>query len=157
MGTLHPAAQRVQAALGALGIQGQIRQLPQSSRTAPEAARAVGTTVGQIVKSLIFMAGEEAVLVCTSGSNRASLDRLTELTGQPVRQASADEVRAATGFAIGGVPPVGHTNRLRTFIDRDLTAHGELYAAAGTPSTLFRTTPEHLIQMSQGEVADVKE
>lgn len=157
MEALHPAAQRVQAALEALGIQSQIRQFRQSSRTAPEAARAVGTTVGQIVKSLIFMAGDEAVLVCASGSNRVSLERLTELIGRPVRQASADGVRAATGFAIGGVPPVGHSHRLRAFIDRDLARYGELYAAAGTPNAVFRTTPTELIQMTQGELADVKE
>jgi prolyl-tRNA editing enzyme YbaK/EbsC (Cys-tRNA(Pro) deacylase) len=109
------------------------------------------------VKSLVFLAGEEPILVCASGANRVSLEKLAGLLGQPVRKASPDEVREATGFAIGGVPPLGHLRRLRTFIDRDLLQYDEIWAAAGTPRALFRTTPAQLLQMTQGEVADVKE
>lgn len=157
MERLHPSAERVQAALQALGISVQVRELPESTRTAPEAARAAGVTVGQIVKSLIFMADNQALLVCASGSNRVSIEKLAALTGQRVRQASADEVREATGYAIGGVPPTGHIAKLRTLIDRDLMQYREICAAAGTPHAVFLTTPEQLLEMTQGEVADLKE
>ena len=157
MARLHPSAERVQKALEALGFSVPVRELPQSTRTAPEAARAAGVTVGQIVKSLIFMAGNQALLVCASGSNRVSIEKLSALTGQRVRQASADEVKAATGYSIGGVPPAGHITKLRTLIDRDLVQYGEICAAAGTPNAVFLTTPQQLLQMTQGEVADVKE
>ncbi len=157
MKKLHPSAERVQEALRALGISAHVRELPQSTRTAPEAARAVGTSVGQIVKSLIFMAGEEPLLVCTSGSNRVCLEKLAALTGKPVRPATPEEVREQTGFAIGGVPPVGHRRRLRTLLDRDLFQYDELWAAAGTPFAVFSTTPQELLRMTQGETADLKE
>jgi prolyl-tRNA editing enzyme YbaK/EbsC (Cys-tRNA(Pro) deacylase) len=157
MGKLHPSAERVQLALQALGFSSAVRELPQSTRTAPEAARAAGLSVGQIVKSLVFMVAEQPLLVCASGSNRVSIEKMSRLIGQPVRQASADEVREATGFAIGGVPPVGHTQQLRTIIDRDLMAYEEICAAAGTPHTVFLTTPQQLLEMTKGELADVKE
>lgn len=158
MERLHPSAERVQMALQALGFSVQVRELPQSTRTAPEAARAVGVTVGQIVKSLVFMVGDQPRLVCASGSNRVSLDKLKrQLMGQPVRQASSDEVRAATGYSIGGVPPAGHITKLRTLIDRDLMQYSEICAAAGTPNAVFLTTPQQLLEMTKGELADVKE
>ena len=157
MSYLSSAAARVQQALQELGLEAKVQELPQSTRTAKEAAAAVGVTVGQIVKSLVFIAGDEPVLVCASGSNRVSLEKLSKLTGKPVRQASPDEVREATGFAIGGVPPVGHTRKLRTFIDRDLLQYEEIWAAAGTPRAVFRTTPNALVQLTQGDIADVKE
>lgn len=157
MGNLSRAARRVERALRELGFEIEVQELSQSTRTAQEAAEAVGTTVGQIVKSIVFLAGEEPVLVCASGANRVSLDKLAKLLGQPVRKASPDEVREATGFAIGGVPPLGHLQRLRTFIDRDLLQYDEIWAAAGTPRALFRTTPAQLQEMTQGEVTDVKE
>ncbi len=157
MERLHPSAERVQVALRALGFAVDVKELPESTRTAPEAARAVGVTVGQIVKSLVFMAGDQALLVCASGSNRVSLDKLRQLMGRPVRQASADEVRNATGFAIGGVPPTGHAKRLRTLIDRDLMQYSEICAAAGTPNAVFLTRPQELLEMTSGELADVKE
>lgn len=157
MGVLPQAAERVQAALSELGLYAEVRELPQSTRTAPEAARAVGVRVGQIVKSLIFMADEEPVLVCASGSNRVSLEKLGKLVGRPVRQASPDEVKEATGFAIGGVPPIGHRRLLKAFIDRDLMQYEEIWAAAGTPHAVFRTTPHELLQITKGQLVDIKD
>lgn len=153
---LRPAAQRVQSALRELGIEAEVRELPQSTRTAREAAEAVNVAVGQIVKSLVFMAGERPVLVCASGSNRVDVRKLAELVGAPVRQAAPDEVRESTGYAIGGVPPVGHTRSLRVLIDRDLLQYDEIWAAAGTPFAVFKTTPKDLLRMTGGEIADVK-
>ena len=157
MGDLSRAARRVKGALRERGFELEVQELSQSTRTAQEAAEAVGATVGQIVKSLVFLAGEEPVLVCASGANRVSLAKLAGLLGRPVRRASPDEVREATGFAIGGVPPLGHTRSLRTIIDQDLFQYDEIWAAAGTPRAIFRTTPAQLQEMTQGEVADVKE
>jgi len=157
MGNRSRAARRVEEALRKRGFEVEVQELSQSTRTAREAAEAVGVSVGQIVKSLVFRAGEEPVLVCASGANRVSLEKLAGLVGQPVRRASPEEVREATGFAIGGVPPLGHTRRLRTFIDQDLLRYDEIWAAAGTPHAVFRTTPAQLLEMTQGEVADIGE
>jgi prolyl-tRNA editing enzyme YbaK/EbsC (Cys-tRNA(Pro) deacylase) len=107
------------------------------------------------VKSLVFMAGETPVLVLASGVNRVDLNKLAALVGQPVRRANADEVRQATGFAIGGVPPVGHARALRTYVDRDLLAYDEVWAAAGTPNSVFSVAPRTLVELAEGEVADV--
>lgn len=156
MSHLHPAAERVQSALRALGSDAQVQELPQSTRTALEAARALGVEAGQIVKSLVFMAGDEPVLVCASGGHRVSLEKLSQITESVVRQATADEVKAATGFSIGGVPPLGHERPLRTFIDRDLLQYNEICAAAGTPHAVFLTTPQALLQMTGGELIDLK-
>ena len=157
MKNLSRAARRVEAALRERGFEVTIQELSQSTRTAQEAAEAVGVSVGQIVKSLVFVAGEEPVLVCASGANRVSLEKLAELLGRPVRKASPEEVREATGFAIGGVPPLGHARPLRTLIDRDLLQYDEIWAAAGTPHAVFRTAPAQLLEMTQGEVVDLAE
>ncbi len=151
------AAERVRQALTELGLDAQIQELPDSTRTAEQAAQAVGMTVGQIVKSLVFMNGDEPVLVCASGANRVSTDKLDGLVEGAVRQASPDEVRSATGFAIGGVPPTGFAHPLPTFIDRDLMPYDEICAAAGTPHAVFRTTPLQLQRMTDGTFADIKD
>ncbi|MGH7318078.1 MAG: YbaK/EbsC family protein [Candidatus Rokuibacteriota bacterium] len=153
---IHPAAARVQAALRDCGIASNVRELAASARTAAEAAAACGVTVGQIVKSLVFLAGGEPVLVLTSGANQVDEARLGELTGQPIRRADAMAVRTATGFAIGGVPPVGHTRALRAIIDRDLLRYDRLIAAAGTPHAVFPLTPEELCRITGGEVQDIR-
>lgn len=155
---LSPSAQRVQDALVELGTQLTVRELPSSTRTAAEAAQAVGCALGQIVKSLVFrgVTSGQALLVETSGANRVSEARLAEHLGEPVRMASAEFVRIHTGFAIGGVPPLAHANTLRTFIDRDLMGYEEIWAAAGTPQALFALTPEQLVDITQGEVVEVK-
>jgi prolyl-tRNA editing enzyme YbaK/EbsC (Cys-tRNA(Pro) deacylase) len=153
---MHPAVARVQAALQARGLDGPVLELAASTRTADEAARACGVSVGQIVKSLVFMAGDEPLLVLVSGANQADLDKLAVLAGRPVRRADAAEVRTATGFAIGGVAPTGHPRPLATIIDRDLLRHERLLAAAGTPRTVFALTPDDLGRLTGGRVADVR-
>jgi len=128
-----------------------------STRTAQEAADTVGTSVAQIAKSLIFLAGGEPILVIASGSNRVSERKVRSHLGAKIRRADAEQVRQATGYAIGGVPPVGHARPLRTLIDEDLLSHPEIYAAAGTPRAVFRLTPQELLEMTRGEVMDLKE
>jgi len=152
-----PATERVQTALAELDLEATIEELPDSTRTAQDAAQAVGLTVGQIVKSLVFMTDDEPVLVCASGAHRVSTEKLSGLLDGSVRQAKPDEVRSATGFAIGGVPPTGFARPLPTFIDRDLMQYDEVCAAAGTPSSVFRTTPLDLQRMTEGVFADLKD
>jgi prolyl-tRNA editing enzyme YbaK/EbsC (Cys-tRNA(Pro) deacylase) len=113
--------------------------------------------VGQIVKSLVFVAGSEPFLALTSGPNRADTGRLAALLGVPVRRADAEEAREATGYAIGGTPPFGHPRPLRAFCDRDLLAFPEVWAAAGTPHSVFPIPPDDLIRVSGARPADFKE
>lgn len=151
------AVKRVKAALEKHGVSTEILEFPQGTRTAQEAADAVGTDVGQIVKSLVFLAGHEPVLILVSGAHRADTDKLARLLGVPVKQADADMVRKATGFAIGGVAPVGHTLPLETIIDENLMRYDQVYAAAGTPFAVFPITPAELARITGGRVADVVE
>ena len=155
---LSPSAQKVQAALAARGFTLQVVELLQSTRTSAEAAAAVGCTVGQIAKSIVFRAArsQRPVLVLTSGVNRVSESAVAVLVGEPLAKADADFVRARTGFVIGGVPPVGHAEPLITFIDEDLLQFAEIWAAAGTPNAVFRLTPEELVRLTEGKVARVK-
>jgi prolyl-tRNA editing enzyme YbaK/EbsC (Cys-tRNA(Pro) deacylase) len=155
---LSSSAQKVQQALDRLGLSLQVVELPGSTRTAAEAAQAVGCQVGQIVKSLVFKAkrSERPILVIASGQNRVDEKRLEALIGEPLGKADADFVRQRTGFVIGGVPPVGHLEKLETYIDRDLIQFDELWAAAGTPHAVFRLQPAELLQMTGGQVADIK-
>jgi prolyl-tRNA editing enzyme YbaK/EbsC (Cys-tRNA(Pro) deacylase) len=152
---LPRSARGVQAALLAAGIDAEVRELPDSTRTAPEAAAAVGCALGAIVKSLVFRAGDRAVVALVSGDRRADERRLGELAGAPLARADADFVRAATGYAIGGVPPAGHVTPVETLVDEDLMALPELWAAAGTPRTVFPLTPDELVAMTNGRIADV--
>jgi prolyl-tRNA editing enzyme YbaK/EbsC (Cys-tRNA(Pro) deacylase) len=155
---MKPSAQKVQAALYARSFTNQVVELPDSTRTAVEAAAAAGCTVGQIAKSLVF-AGKtsgQALLVIASGSNRVDEKRLAALAGEKTVRPDADFVRAQTGFVIGGVPPIGHANALRTFIDEDLLSYDEIWAAAGHPNAVFRLTPAELVQMTGGIVAALK-
>jgi len=157
--SLSPSAQKVQAALAARGFTLQVVELPQSTRTSAEAAAAVGCTVGQIAKSIVFRAArsQRPVLVLTSGVNRVSESAVAVLVGEPLAKADADFVRARTGFVIGGVPPVGHAESLITFIDEDLLQYVEIWAAAGTPNAVFRLTPEELVGLTGGKIMKVKE
>jgi prolyl-tRNA editing enzyme YbaK/EbsC (Cys-tRNA(Pro) deacylase) len=154
---LSSSAQKVQDALDAFGIQLRVVELPDSTRSAAEAAQAIGCVVGQIAKSLIFrgMQTGQPVLVIASGPNRVDEKKIGTLAGEPIGKADADFVRQRTGFAIGGVPPVGHTERLQTFIDRDLLQYHEIWAAAGTPHAVFRLTPQDLVQVTEGEVVNI--
>jgi len=155
---LSSSAQKVQQALNGLGLRLQVVELPGSTRTALEAAQAVGCQVGQIVKSLVFKAkrSERPILVIASGQNRVDEKRIEALIGEPLGKADADFVRQRTGFVIGGVPPVGHLEKLETYIDQDLLQFDELWAAAGTPHAVFRLKPAELLQMTGGQVADIK-
>ncbi len=150
--TLSPSAKRVQEALKALGFPHlKVVELSASTRTAEEAARAVGAEVGQIVKSLVFV-GERGYLFLVSGKNRLDLRKAQALVGGPLRRATPEEVKA-----IGGVPPVGHTQALPAFLDRDLTAYSRIWAAGGSPRALFALSPEELLALTQARVADLKE
>jgi prolyl-tRNA editing enzyme YbaK/EbsC (Cys-tRNA(Pro) deacylase) len=152
---MNPTAQRVADTLAALGVETGIIAFAQSTRTAEEAAAAIGTQVARIVKSLIFMAGETPILALVSGANRLDTARLAAYLDAPPRRATADEVRAATGFAIGGVPPVGHPQPLLTFIDPDLMQFDTVYAAAGTPHTVFPIAPAELARVTGGRIVDL--
>jgi len=147
---LSPSAARVQSALESAGLSLQVRELPASTRTAAEAAAAVGCTVAQIIKSLVFRGTDsgQAVLILASGSNRVDEAKVAAALGEPIQRATPEFVREQTGFAIGGVAPVGHTNPLRTLIDADLFQHTELWAAAGTPHAVFPLTPAELRRLA---------
>ena len=154
---LHSSAQRVQEALNAYGVACQVVELPDSTRSAQEAADAIGCEVGQIVKSLIFRGKQTGtpILVLASGMNRVNEKRLKALIGEPISKADADFVRQKTGFAIGGVAPVGHAEPLTAYIDEDLLQYAEIWAAAGTPHAVFRLTPEDLLKIARGQVVNV--
>src|SRR5262245_1280643 len=154
---MHPNAERIQAELKALGADGEVVELAASTRTSQEAAMAIGTTVAQIAKSLVFLAGDQPVLVIASGVNRVSMGKLAKALGCDATRPDADAVKRLTGFPIGGVAPVGHATRLRILIDRDLLRYEEIWAAAGTPHAVFRTTPQELARITGGEVLDVRE
>jgi prolyl-tRNA editing enzyme YbaK/EbsC (Cys-tRNA(Pro) deacylase) len=149
--------QRVQAALRALGLGHEVVELGSSARTADDAARAVGCRVDQIAKSLVFRLRDSGrpLLVVTSGAHRVDEARVAALVGEPLERAGADFVRAETGFAIGGVAPIGHARPVVTLIDEHLLRFEEIWAAAGHPNTVFRLTPDDLVTMTQGRVVQV--
>lgn len=154
---LSPSAQKVQRALQEEGLSLQVIELPASTRTAVDAAEAVGCQVGQIVKSLIFRARQtdRPVLVLASGANRVDEKIIGRLLSEPITKANADFVRERTGFAIGGVPPVGHLQAMLTFIDQDLLQYDEIWAAAGTPHAVFRLTPDDLVRITTGSIVHI--
>jgi len=155
---MHPTTARVVAALKEAGIETEMREFDEATRTAQQAADTLGVPVGAIVKSLCFMADGEALMLLVSGANRVDVEKVRGLLGvTTVTRAKADEVRAATGYAIGGVPPIGHARPLHMIVDRDLLRYDELWAAAGTPNSVFRLTPRQLVELAGGEVADVAE
>jgi prolyl-tRNA editing enzyme YbaK/EbsC (Cys-tRNA(Pro) deacylase) len=158
MGTLSPSARKVQDALDALGMPGRVIEMDRTTRSSADAAAAVGCTVGQIVKSLVFKAetSGQAVLVLTSGANRVDETLIARALAEPVVKADADFVRRASGFAIGGVPPLGHAEPMVVFVDEDLLAHTTLWAAAGNPQAVFRLTPQELRTITNGRVIRVK-
>ena len=153
------SVQRVRDALAAEGLASEVKELAASTRTAQEAAAAVGCGVAQIVKSLVFRgtSSGRAVVALVSGSNRASEALLSDVAGEPVARADADFVRERTGFAIGGVPPLGHLEAVTVVIDRDLMAFPVVWAAAGSPNAVFAVAPTDLQRVTGGRVADVKE
>jgi len=155
---LSSSAQRVQETLKVLGLELQVVELQETTKTSADAARAVGCEVGQIAKSLIFKGQrtQRPILVIASGSNRVNEKRVGELISEPLGKADADFVRQKTGFVIGGVPPVGHAERLEVFIDEDLLRYNEIWAAAGTPNAVFKLTPSDLVRMTEGRVIGIK-
>jgi prolyl-tRNA editing enzyme YbaK/EbsC (Cys-tRNA(Pro) deacylase) len=153
---MHPTAERVAAALRAGGAAGEVRELDDSAHTADEAAAALGVPVGAIVKSLVFTADGAPVLVLASGDHQVDTAAVARVLGvEKVRRADADTVRAATGFAIGGVAPVGHPQPLATVVDEHLASFSVLWAAAGTPRTVFPTTYDELVRLSGGTPARI--
>jgi prolyl-tRNA editing enzyme YbaK/EbsC (Cys-tRNA(Pro) deacylase) len=155
---MNPSVRRVQAVLEGLGLEHRVREMGQTTRSAQDAARAVGCEVGQIAKSLVFKGGAngQALLVITSGANRVNEAALAGILGEPVLKADADFVRAQAGYAIGGVPPVGHARPLAVFIDEDLLQYPRIWAAAGSPQAVFHLTPEELQRITGGRVICVK-
>ena len=155
---MHPTTARVAAALEAAGLETEVREFDAATRTAQQAADTLGVSVGAIVKSLCFVADGEPVMALVSGANRVDLRKIQNILGAAsVVRANADQVRAATGYAIGGVPPVAHARRLRMLLDRDLLQYDQLWAAAGTPHSVFRLAPRQLAALTGAEVADVAE
>jgi prolyl-tRNA editing enzyme YbaK/EbsC (Cys-tRNA(Pro) deacylase) len=152
------AVQRFERAALDRGLSVEVREFPQGTKTAEAAARAVGCEVGQIVKSLVFVADGRPFVALTSGANRADTVRLaTALRVSEVRRASPEEARDATGFAIGGTPPFGYPGPVSVVIDRDLLGYALLWAAAGTPQAVFPIGPDDLLRASGAEPADFKE
>jgi prolyl-tRNA editing enzyme YbaK/EbsC (Cys-tRNA(Pro) deacylase) len=158
VGCVSRAVDRFLDAARALGHEVEVRRFPEGTKTAEAAARAVGCEVGQIVKSLVFVAGEEPVLALTSGANRVDTARLAALAGaSDARRADPEEARAATGFAVGGTPPFGFPEPVRTFVDESLLAFEEVWAAAGTPDSVFPIDPAELVRISGGDPVDLAE
>ena len=151
---ISTSAQKVQDALSQSGLKLQVVELPASTRTSAEAAQAIGCQIGQIAKSLVFKTRDtqRPILVIASGANRVDEAKIGARLGEPIGKADADFVRSQTGFVIGGVPPVGHIEAIKTFIDEDLLSFEQIWAAAGTPHAVFPMKPADLVQITRGEV-----
>ncbi|HHE47836.1 MAG TPA: YbaK/EbsC family protein [Candidatus Acetothermia bacterium] len=156
MASLSKSARRVQKALWEMGLPYEVIELPQSTRSAEEAARAVGCEVGQIAKSLVFRGKNSGrpILVIASGKNHVDEEKLSSYLSEPVEKADADFVKKETGFSIGGVPPIGHAKPLVTFIDEDLLGYEEIWAAAGTPNAVFKLSSRDLAAF--GRIVPIK-
>jgi prolyl-tRNA editing enzyme YbaK/EbsC (Cys-tRNA(Pro) deacylase) len=148
---------RVRQALLVAGHEDTITEFPEGTRTAADAAAAIGCTVAQIAKSIVFRSGDGVVLVIASGVNRVSVAKVAAALGSQPKRADGDWVRAQTGFAIGGVAPLGHLAAPRILFDQDLLALDPIWAAAGSPSHVFRTDPASLLRITNATVADVAE
>ena len=153
---MHPSVSRVIAAARETGLEISVETFPEGTQTAIDAARAIGCEVDQIVKSLVFVGDESPVIALVSGADRVDVDKLGKLVGAAgVRRAAGDEARAATGFAIGGIPPFGHARPLTVLVDRALLGHELLWAAAGRPDAVFSIRPDDLVRASGGLVGDL--
>ncbi len=158
MRSLTSSAQKIQDILDRLGSNYKVVEFSDSTRTAQEAADRVNCQLGQIVKSMIFkgQASNKAILVLTSGSNRVDEKKISQYIGENVTRADPDFVRLKTGFAIGGVPPVGHAQPLETFVDEDLLQFPNVWAAAGTPKAVFELTSSDLVKITHARIVRVK-
>jgi Cys-tRNA(Pro) deacylase len=156
---MHPSAQKVADAARELGLDVDIVEFEQTTRTAQEAADAIGCQVAQIVKSLLFMVDGQPVMALVSGDNRLDERKLAALRGvgrKQVKRADADTAKEVTGFSIGGVPPFGHKSDLLVYVDLDLTHFNVVWAAAGTPFAVFAITPDELVRASRGALAELR-
>jgi prolyl-tRNA editing enzyme YbaK/EbsC (Cys-tRNA(Pro) deacylase) len=147
---------RVQTYLDQFGMKLEVQELSQSTRTAQEAADAVGCELGQIVKSLVFRSGQTPLLFLVSGKNQLNIQKAESNLGMKIQKADADFAREQTGYPIGGVPPVAHENPIDIFIDADLMAYEEIWAAAGTPNAVFRIKSKDLPRITNGRIFDLK-
>lgn len=156
--SLSPSAQKIQGLLNSLGYNYSVIEHAESTRTAEEAAQRAGCELGQIVKSLIFRGktSGKPILVLTSGANRVDEKRISEYAGESIGRADADFVRSVTGFAIGGIPPIGHLQKMQTWLDEDFLQYSTIWAAAGTPNAIFELKTEDLQKMTEGKVVKVK-
>jgi prolyl-tRNA editing enzyme YbaK/EbsC (Cys-tRNA(Pro) deacylase) len=155
---LSSSAQKIQNLLDSLGYEYHVIEHAESTRTAQEAAERAGCELGQIVKSLVFRGKQSGkpILVLTSGANRVDEERISEYAGESIGRADADFVRIATGFAIGGIPPIGHTQKMETYLDEDFLQYKIIWAAAGTPNAIFELKTEDLQKMTEGRIVQVK-
>ena len=154
---LHPNTIRVVDAARAAGLEIQTKRFPEGTKTAQDAAAAIGVEVGQIVKSLVFGVDDEIVMALVSGSNQLDEKKLAAAAGgAKCKRVDADAVREATGFPIGGVPPFGHSTQLRVFVDPDLLQYDEVWAAAGTWNDVFQIAPAQLVEASSGTIVELK-
>ena len=156
---MHPSARKVADAARDRGLTIEVVEFDETTRTAPDAANAIGCQVAQIVKSLIFIANGEPVVALVSGANRLDERKLAALRGmgrKKVKRPDADTAKTITGFSIGGVPPFGHASALPVYVDQDLTRFDVVWAAAGTPFAVFAITPDDLVQASHGTIVDLK-
>lgn len=156
---MHPSTQRVIEAARAMGLELAVKEFAEGTRTAQDAADAIGCQVGQIVKSLCFVVDERPTMVLVSGDNQLDEKKLAALCHvgrKKVKRADADEVKAATGYSIGGVSPFGHATQMQLFMDEDLLQYAEIWAAAGTPHAVFPIAPPQLQEKTGATVADVK-
>jgi prolyl-tRNA editing enzyme YbaK/EbsC (Cys-tRNA(Pro) deacylase) len=156
--SLSSSARRVQEAMRQLGFEYRVVELPATTRSAADAANAIGCKVEQIAKSIVFRAKntDRPVLVIASGVNRVNEKKVGELLSEPIGKADADFVRMTTGFAIGGVPPLGHLQKMEIFIDEDLLHYDQIWAAAGTPNAVFGLLSTDLVKMTGGRVMSIK-
>jgi prolyl-tRNA editing enzyme YbaK/EbsC (Cys-tRNA(Pro) deacylase) len=158
MEPLNPSAQKIQNILRGFGFNYKVIEFTESTRTAQEAADRIGCQLGQIVKSLIFkgMSSNKGILVLTSGSNRVDENKISQYSGESIDRADPEFVRTVTGFAIGGVPPLGHAQLLDTYIDEDLFQYTDIWAAAGTPNAVFQLPSSELGKITNGRIVRVK-
>lgn len=150
------AVDRFTTAAAAAGLTPAVQRFPEGTRTAADAAAAVGCEVGQIVKSLIFSVDGAPILILTSGANQVDTALVGAYLGASLEKVDAAMVRETTGFAIGGTPPLGHATPLRTLLDQDLLGHDEVWAAAGTPDTCFPIAPQELASVTEADVIAVR-
>ena len=154
----HPTALRTAALLRDAGVESQVVEFEQTTRTSADAAAAIGCTVAEIAKSIVFRGSQssEAIVVVTSGTNRVSETKVATVVGEPLARADADFVREATGYVIGGVAPLGHARPVKLLLDEDLKRFDTVWAAGGTPFSVFPLTPQELQRITAAQWSDVK-